>query len=460
MELINETVPIVLSSSFDIVTSCPSAMLASSMEEYKRYILDSTIEPLAKSILSPTTATAVLSRVQIMIDAESDVSADEFPDPFTNYNYSLTVKSFPNNQTASAIIHAESIHGARYGLESFSQLVFLDEHRRRVLSHGQVNIQDTPQFRWRGLMVDPGRRFFPLPLLKNLLDTMSYAKLNVLHLHASDYCRWSVESMAYPSLMVNQGAASGDGYYTHADIHDLVQYAAQRGIRVVPEFDLPGHSRGLIPLENITSIQFCQANQAWRNQLRYDHYNTSNPSGTLGVLQGLLAEMSSLFPDPVFHIGSDETGVTPDCPANATMALELALIRYVYESLNKVPMGWQNNIQAAAESSRPPLKVQQRPILNAYIGSDSASQGVEAGFDTVDSNSAAWYATHPAGWDENQAKCEHGCPGVSGYGMSWYRPGGKENNTGSGAKVLGGELSMWSDDYVSLPPHYHLCHLR
>merc|ERR1719361_931528 len=108
--------------------------------------------------------------------------------------------------------------------------------------YSSVSVVDAPQFVWRGLMIDTGRRFFPMPLVKNLLDTMSFNKMNVLHLHASDLCRFSVESKKYPNLTKSLTGIHA-GHYTQKDIADMIAYADARGIRVVPEFDVPGHSR-------------------------------------------------------------------------------------------------------------------------------------------------------------------------------------------------------------------------
>lgn len=112
-----------------------------------------------------------------------------------------------------------------------------------------------------------GRRFVPLSTVKNLMDTMAANKLNVLHLHASDHCRFGVESKKFPALTANLTGIRA-GFYTQADIKDMIAYAASRGIRVVPEFDVPGHSRGFLPLEN-AGIKFC-TDEPTRSQLYND----------------------------------------------------------------------------------------------------------------------------------------------------------------------------------------------
>lgn len=146
-------------------------------------------------------------------------------------------------------------------------------------------------------MLDSGRRFFPVPLVENLLDTMVVLKLNVLHFHLSDFCRfesafcialgyccliycrfllyprWSVESKLYPNLTRSLTGIL-EGHYTQEHIKHIVAYAKRLGIRVVPEFDVPGHARGLIPIEG--DVVFCTTKET-RSQLFYDPEGTKEP---------------------------------------------------------------------------------------------------------------------------------------------------------------------------------------
>ena len=120
----------------------------------------------------------------------------------------------------------------------------------RSFPHSNISISDAPNFVHRGVMVDAGRRFWPVPLLRNVIDVMAASKMNVLHIHASDMCRWSVQSLLYPELTASNISTghpaldaawlSGKGVYSQDDIGGLVAYARDRGVRVVPEFDMPG----------------------------------------------------------------------------------------------------------------------------------------------------------------------------------------------------------------------------
>ena len=117
------------------------------------------------------------------------------------------------------------------------------------------------------------------------------AKLNVLHLHASDMCRFGVESKRFPQLTASLSGIHA-GHYTQDDIRALISYAADRGVRVVPEFDIPGHSRGFLPIEG--QVHFCDDKGATRSQLYADPANQ-----TFVTVHSLLEEMAALFSDEV-----------------------------------------------------------------------------------------------------------------------------------------------------------------
>ncbi len=352
-----------------------------------------------------------LRALRIRVDSLS--AADEVPTIDTDYSYSLRVRS------GDASLQARSVFGVMYGLESFVQLLQRHAAGGLVLPHSIIDINDAPQYKWRGVMVDAGRRFFPVHLLHNLLETMAAVKMNVLHLHASDYCRWSVQSKLYPELTVTDVTGTSPGSYTQDEIKSLVAFAADRGIRVVPEFDLPGHSRSLIPLAN-HGLEFCGNDLTHANQIK-----RGTKGQSLRVLKALLGEMAGLFPDAVFNIGADETLVEAGCPTNETRLLEAELLGAV-QSMGKTAMGWE---QLLALSSAPPgntsgpqqLFNRNATIINAYSSTTAAAVAAR-GHHAVESHSPAFYFTHPAGWDQHwkQGSCEYGCHGPVGWEMCWY----------------------------------------
>jgi len=130
--------------------------------------------------------------------------------------------------------------GAMHGLETVLQLA-TNERGACVLP--AVTINDSPRFRWRGFMLDVSRHFEPVPVIERTLDGMAAAKLNVFHWHLSDDQGFRAESKKFPKLT---GVASDGQFYTQDEMRGVVAYAAARGIRVVPEFDMPGHTTSWI----------------------------------------------------------------------------------------------------------------------------------------------------------------------------------------------------------------------
>ncbi|WP_162257176.1 beta-N-acetylhexosaminidase [Phenylobacterium sp. Root700] len=164
----------------------------------------------------------------------------------------------------------------------------------------RMQVDDRPRFAWRGVMIDVARHFMTLETLKRQIDAMEQVKLNVLHLHLSDNEGFRVESRRYPKL---QALASGGEYYTQAQVRELVVYAAERGVRIVPEFDVPGHSRALLAAYPELASRKGEADGAFA--ALNSALDPSLPE-TYAFLGGLFSEMAELFPDRYFHVGGDE----------------------------------------------------------------------------------------------------------------------------------------------------------
>ena len=146
-------------------------------------------------------------------------------------SYELTVTD------SGAKLSAPTTLGAMRGLQTFLQLVQITP---AGFAAPAVIIKDQPRFPWRGTMIDVSRHFIPIDVLKRNIDGMAAVKLNVLHWHLSDDQGFRVESKVFPRLT---GAGSDGMFYTQEEIRDFIAYAHDRGIRVLPEFDMPGHSR-------------------------------------------------------------------------------------------------------------------------------------------------------------------------------------------------------------------------
>ena len=218
------------------------------------------------------------------------------PATFDSEQYSLRVTP------AGVLLDAPTSLGILRGLATLEQLPTRTPSGRHSYLP-EVEIRDQPRFAWRGLLIDATRHFMPVAVIKRNLDGMAAVKLNMLHWHLTDDQGFRIESKIFPRL---QTVGSTDGlYYTQAEVREVVAYAAARGIRVVPELDMPSHTTSwIVAYPRLASNDSVYA--------PYTRWNTTNVAidptreTTYTFLDSLLTEMTALFPDPYFHAGGDE----------------------------------------------------------------------------------------------------------------------------------------------------------
>jgi len=206
-------------------------------------------------------------------------------------SYALTVNE------SGAKLTAPNPLGILHGFQTFLQLV---ETAEKGFAVPVVTIKDEPRFAWRGLLIDVSRHFIPLDVLKRNLDGMAAVKMNVLHWHLSDDQGFRVESKRLPKLH----ELGSDGlYYTQGEIRELVAYAHDRGIRVIPEFDMPGHSRSWF----VGYPELASGPGPYKiDPGEPDAVMDATQERTYKLLDKFVGEMAGLFPDAYFHIGGDE----------------------------------------------------------------------------------------------------------------------------------------------------------
>ncbi|PWB77231.1 MAG: beta-hexosaminidase, partial [Holophagae bacterium] len=283
------------------------------------------------------------------------------------------------------VLEAATDIGALRGLETLLQLVTLDE---RGVTVPWVTIEDAPRFPWRGLMIDSSRHFMPVEVVKRNLDAMAAVKLNVLHWHLVDDQGFRVECLAFPRL---HEAASDGLYYTRAQIREVQDYAAQRGIRVVPEFDLPGHATAwATAYPELASLP-----GPYRIERSWGIFDpTVNPirEETYRFLDVFFAEMAALFDDEFMHIGGDENNgiqwaANPEIAAymaRAGFADTLAMQRYFNERVleiftrhGKRMIGWDEIFQEGL-----PTNV----VIHSWRGRESLAEAASRGYAGILSN--------------------------------------------------------------------------
>lgn len=191
------------------------------------------------------------------------------------------------------VLSADTPVGVLRGLATLRQLVMPG---RQGAGIRLADIQDTPRFAWRGLMIDVARHYQPLPALKRQIDAMELTKLNVLHLHLSDNEGFRFQSSLYPKLT----QAAGDAFYTRQQLMELVSYAQERGVMVVPEVDLPGHAAAIV-----AAYPEYAAGPVPQAAVGGAALDVTKPA-TYVFVDRLLGELASVFPAPYIHLGGDE----------------------------------------------------------------------------------------------------------------------------------------------------------
>src|ERR1700723_2221833 len=223
----------------------------------------------------------------------ADHGSDPVQDLGEDESYVLDVSS------AGAKLTAPNPLGVMHGLETFLQLVEVSPDGYAAPA---IHIEDTPRFPWRGLSIDVSRHFISMPVLKRNVDALAAVKMNVLHLHLSDDQGFRLESREFPKL---QELGSDGMYYSQVEMRELIVYASDRGIRIVPEFDMPGHSTAWF----VGYPELSSGSGPYQIERRWGIFDPAmDPTreSTYKFMDKFIAEMTNIFPDRYFHIGGDE----------------------------------------------------------------------------------------------------------------------------------------------------------
>lgn len=206
-------------------------------------------------------------------------------------------------------IAAKTTWGALHAITTLQQIIIADNNGGLIVEE-PVSIQDVPLYPVRGIMIDTGRNFISVPKILEQLDGMALSKLNVMHWHMDDAQSWPIQMKTYPQM--TKDAYSAREIYSAADLDRVIHYARGRGIRVVPEIDMPGHSSSGWKQVN-DQIVTCQ-NSWWSNDVFQFHTALEPNPGQLDIIypktyevvKNVYDELSGIFPDNWFHVGGDE----------------------------------------------------------------------------------------------------------------------------------------------------------
>ena len=334
--------------------------------------------------------------------------------------------------STGATLTAPTDLGALHGLQTFLQLVSVSPDG---FAAPAVSIKDTPRFPWRGLMIDSGRHFIPLEILRRNIDGMEAVKMNVFHWHLSENQGFRVESKKFPKL---SGMGSDGLYYTQDEIRGLIAYARERGIRVVPEFDLPGHSTAWF----VGYPELASAPGPFTIERKWGVFDPAmDPTNekVYKFLDEFIGEISKLFPDHFFHVGGDEVNgkqwdANPKIQefirahglkGNAGLQLYFnKKLQAIVSKHGKSMVGWDEVLDPTL-----PKDI----VIQSWRGQESLAAAARQGYRGILSNgyyldlgwsAARHYAADPLGGDAANLSAEEK------------------------ARVLGGESCMWSE-YVN-----------
>ena len=329
---------------------------------------------------------------------------------------------------AGVKIDAETDLGAMHALETVLQLLDIRE-QGPVLPW--VSIDDGPRFPWRGLMIDSSRHFMPVGTILRNLDGMAAVKLNVMHWHLVDDQGFRVECRSQPKLH----ELGSDGlFYTRAQVREILDYAADRGIRIVPEFDLPGHGSAWLT----AYPELASAPGPYEIERRWGIFDpTVNPvkEATYTFFEAFFAEMAELFDDQFIHIGGDENNgkhwlANPEIVAfmkEHGFAEPLELQRYFNERLleiltkhGKRMVGWDEIFQEGLPTSA---------VIQSWRGRDALFESARLGYSGILSNGYYIDLIRPT---------EH-------HYLNDPLPDDTDLTPEQAARVLGGEATMWAE---------------
>ena len=275
------------------ITSSFKVMVKSYVDDRLRGGIARMLRRLAGRTVLSLAAEPVTDESAATLVIQCERAGEVVPSLNENESYSLEVTD------RQARLAAPTVVGALRGLETFLQL--LQGDRDGYFLPG-IRIQDQPRFAWRGLLIDVGRHYEPMEVLKRNLDAMAAVKLNVFHWHLTEDQGFRVESRKLPKLHT----LGSDGlFYTQDQVREIIAYARDRGIRVMPEFDIPGHSTSwLVGYPEIGSAP--GPYKIERGAGIFEPALDPTREQTYKFLDTFLGEMAALFPDAYMHIGGDE----------------------------------------------------------------------------------------------------------------------------------------------------------
>lgn len=394
----------------------------------------------------------------------------------TNEKYRLTIHA------EKIGIEFEGVRGLINGIQSLLQLMPLEKQNN--VSVKPVFIEDEPRFSYRGMHLDVVRHIFPVSYIKKYIDYLTFHKFNTFHWHLTDDQGWRIEINSYPKLNTVAAYRSETlighfkdqpakydgkkygGYYTKAEIKEIIAYAAVRGINIIPEIDIPGHSRAAIAAYPELSTK---PDTSWKVATTWGMYNRQNnvlapTKASFEFLEKVFSEIADLFPSPYIHVGGDECSKIwwkQDPLTQAFMksngiknetGLQSYFIEYVaklLKSKGKQTIGWHEINEGDLDTST---------IVMNWGTDKHAIEAASKGFSVINTPGKPFYFDHYQSLDPKDSLAIHGYNPLEA--VYRYNPVPKSiSDKGLDTKIIGGQANVWTEymenekkvDYMIFP---------
>lgn len=379
-------------------------------------------------------------------------------------------------------IEFANVRGLINGIQSLLQLMPLE--KQKSVSISPVFIEDEPRFPYRGMHLDVVRHIFPVSYIKKYIDYLTFHKFNTFHWHLTDDQGWRMEIESYPKLNTisayrdetlighfKEQPAKYDkqpygGYYTKTEIREIIAYAAVRGITIIPEIDIPGHSRAAIAAYPELSTR---PDSNWKVATTWGMYNRHNnvlapTKASFAFLDKVFSEVADLFPSPYIHVGGDECSKIWWKQDPATQAFmkangiknETALQTYFIEhvakllkSKGKQTIGWHEINEGELDTST---------IVMNWGTDKQAIEAASKGFSVINTPGKPFYFDHYQSQDPKDSLAIHGYNPLEA--VYQYNPVPKSiSDKGLENKIIGGQANVWTEyidnekkvDYMIFP---------
>lgn len=374
-----------------------------------------------------------------------------------------TLDSNPDGISITGATHA----GTFYGMQTLIQL--LPTQTSLSLNIPSVNIEDAPRFAYRSMLLDVGRFFYPVEFVKRYIDFIALHKMNYFHWHLTEDAGWRIEIKKYPNLtnigawrnktnifQFNDTTAGNEhygGYYTQEEIRDIVQYAKDRYITIIPEIEMPAHSLSALasyPELGCTGGPYKTPEQ-WTSYL--DVFCAGNEK-TFEFIENVLDEVMALFPSPYIHIGGDECPkdrwkACPKCQArikNENLKDEHELQSYFVKRIEKyinskgrTMIGWDEILEGGLAPNA---------VVMSWRGESGGIAAAKAKHQVIMTPSRNCYFDYPQ--TENMENVQDWMKLTTVDTVYMYEPVPKELNEEESRYVLGGQGNIWTE-FISNP---------